>query len=59
MEVVMNALLGEPKNLHSLDIWSVVQVNGGVRSRGDEDGSSSKQNELALQTNHHYDKTEY
>ena len=35
----MNALLGEPKNLHSFHASSVVQVYGGVRSRGDEDGS--------------------
>ena len=39
MEVVKNAYLGEPKDLYSLHVWSVVQVNGGVRSRGDEDGS--------------------
>ena len=35
----MNALLGKPKNLHSLHVWSLVQVYRGIRSRGDEDRS--------------------
>ena len=31
----MNALFCEAKNLNSLHVWSVAQVYGGVRSRGD------------------------